>query len=126
MKMNIGGSPIAKSVDQTYRQYEAASIERAEAAGDPSMKVTNMRDNLREGDVAAMPVNNVVTQYAAMAKETAGFDYFQAAGQGSIADTLAMTKAGQERSTGQVALSAIQSARGAPPPTPTLRGKWGA
>ena len=60
---------IGKIGDQTYRQIEAGSEARAQAAADmlgvpksemSGMKVTDLNDNLREGDVAAkMPVNPV-------------------------------------------------------------------
>lgn len=56
-------SVVSKSVDSVYRGMEAASEERirqaAELLGeDPrnlsAMKMTNMKDNLREGDFSAM------------------------------------------------------------------------
>lgn len=58
-------------VDKTYRELETSSEARAEAAahfaGVPMsemshMKVTNLRDNTKPGEVAAMPVVNPVTQ----------------------------------------------------------------
>jgi len=66
----IRKSTYAKSVDQTYRAMEAASIQRAEEAADmlgvpkaemSDIKITNMRDpsEMREGDTAAiMPSMN--------------------------------------------------------------------
>jgi hypothetical protein len=60
---------IGKSADQVYRAAEAASVANAEAAaeltgGDPAdfsaMKITDMADYLRPGDVAAkMPATPV-------------------------------------------------------------------
>jgi len=61
---NIGGSVAARSVDQMWRQTEETSAARAAAAGDPSLKITNMRDNVKIGETAAMPVNNLVSQTA--------------------------------------------------------------
>lgn len=70
----IGGSTAAKSVDDVYRMNERAGEARmrlAEANGASpqlarQLKITNMRDNMREGDVAAihspMP-NNPTTQF---------------------------------------------------------------
>lgn len=65
-------SARAKSIDQVYRQMETASEARMQlAAGitgqDVSdfndMKITDLKDNLRPGDVAAMPmVANEVTK----------------------------------------------------------------
>lgn len=89
--------------DYVYRKLEADSEARAEAAlpaieqqlrdagiapdeaqrmaaqQASEIKVTNMRDNMREGDVAAMPslAGNVVAQTAQAYKEALGFDYFQ-------------------------------------------------
>lgn len=52
-KVNIGGSNISKAVDMTY------------AAAEESLGVTDLKDNLREGDIAAKVPNNPVTQVAA-------------------------------------------------------------
>ena len=65
--------PIGKSkiADGYYRAQEEASGHRAQMAaamggGDVSdysdMKITNMRDNMREGDIAAIPVANDVSR----------------------------------------------------------------
>lgn len=51
-RLNIGTNR-GKAGDRTYREIEEASKVRAEMAGDPSLKITDMNDNLREGDVAA-------------------------------------------------------------------------
>ena len=119
-KMNIG-TIKGKAPDITYRQMEEASIARAEASGNPADKMTNMRDNLREVDVAAMPVNNIVTQTA---EALAGGNYFQAAGMGDVAGALAGAKQGRERTTGSMALRAIQGGRASPLPT-SVQGSFG-
>lgn len=63
---NVGKSDINKAVDMTYRLVEESSAERAELAGSKHLKVTNMRDHLREGDVAVPPMpSNTVTAYMA-------------------------------------------------------------
>ena len=118
-QMNIG-TLHGKSGDKVYRMLEESSAYRAEVTGDPSLKVTNLKDNLREGDVAAMPVNNAVTQYAAAAKEAVGFDYFQA----SMGDTLGAVRSREERAGGASVLGAIQEAKGTTP-VPTVRGLRG-
>jgi hypothetical protein len=64
---HIGGSAIVRSVDGMYRHIEESSAERAALAGSPALKVTNMQDHLREGDVAVKMPNNTVTQYMEMA-----------------------------------------------------------
>lgn len=67
---HIGGSAIARSVDGMYREVERSSAERAELAGNPALRVTDMNDHLREGDVAAkMPVNTV-TQFMDVAGQS--------------------------------------------------------
>ncbi len=50
--VHIGGSSISKAVDMVYETQSAAG------------KQTNMKDSLREGDVAGMRVVNDVTRYA--------------------------------------------------------------
>lgn len=63
-RIAIGGSAIAKSTDLTYRQLEDSSAARAAELGAPSLKITDLRDNLREGDVAAKgPPDNVITRF---------------------------------------------------------------
>ncbi len=61
-----------KAADQTYRDMErgsehrthlAAAVGGGTAADYAGLKITNMRDNLREGDIAAMPVRNAVTEH---------------------------------------------------------------
>ena len=60
-----------RSTDGVYKAMERASEERvyqaaADAGCDASdmagLKITNMRDNMKQGDIAAMPVNNEVTR----------------------------------------------------------------
>jgi hypothetical protein len=64
-------SATTKATDKVYRDMETASIHRAEEAarmaGVPvsemsHLKITNLRDNVHEGETYAMPVNNPVTQ----------------------------------------------------------------
>ena len=102
-KMNIGGSPEGRSIDLTYKQIEESSIARAEEAGDPSLKITDLKDSLREGDVAAKIPNNPVTQYMAQT----GHSAWQG---GSAAATLQGMKPARGEG-GQVALEAIQKSR---------------
>jgi hypothetical protein len=61
-----------KVADQVYRDMEAGSEKRMHLAAEvgggtasdyASLKITNMQDNLRAGDVAAMPVRNAVTEH---------------------------------------------------------------
>lgn len=114
-QLNIGGSAIAKAADQAYRDLEASP------AG-----ITNLKDNLREGDVAAKPVQPSA-QYVEQVKQLApDFNPWQA-GMGMTTDAIAMSKKGRERTTGAKALNAIQSVQtgGVPAPVPGMRGGWG-
>lgn len=117
------GTGKGRAADDAYRQMESASIARAEAAGDPALKITNMKDNLREGDVAGIAPNNLVTQ---MAQEINGGNYFQA----NVSDQVALAQTGRERTNGSVALRAIQGG-GTPnfqPPAPPgggIKGSFG-
>jgi len=75
-KIAIGGSAIARATDQTYRLLESSTAARAAELGAPALKVTDLKDNLREGDVAAKPPpNNIVTNFAREAKERFGINY---------------------------------------------------
>jgi hypothetical protein len=76
---SIGGSDIAKGVDLTYSLLEASGEYRAEQTGNPNFKITNMKDHLREGDVAAVLPNNTVTGFMADA-ENRGVRYGWGAG----------------------------------------------
>ena len=116
--------------DMVFRQYEADSIARAEAAvpmierqlveaGVPvaeaqrqavaranDIKVTNLRDHIREGETAGIPVSNVVTHIADAMKEAVGFNYFQQ-GVGTAASGPAPVN-----ESGAKALGAIQATTG--------------
>lgn len=129
-RLNIGGSAIARSVDQTYRQYEEASAAAAEATGNPTMKVTNMKDNLREGDVAAIvpqPSKDYRDQVAAIA----GGDYSPwQGGFGGVSTqaALAGVKSGQDRGTGAPVMQAIQKTMFPQSPIRSVQGlspSWG-
>lgn len=85
---------IVQAVDQTYRQMEAGAehqIQEAarmtglDASEFANMKITDMKDNLREGDVAAVPVNNVVSQAMAAAPNLTGFQNQNALGYAAAA-----------------------------------------
>lgn len=125
------GTHKGKAVDLTYRQLEKSSEVRAEMAGDPSLKVTNLKDNLREGDVAAFapqPSKEYQSQVEAMAAATGqGISHWQSAPMGaSTSQVLSYAKSGPDRqSTGAGVLAAIQGGNGMPPPVPALKGKWG-
>lgn len=139
-KLNMPSS-LGKSADWSYRKLEADSEARAEAAvpmieeqlvqaGMPreeaqrravaqanEIKVTNMRDNMREGDVAAVPVKNTVTDVAdAMASAGLWNGYFQngspSAGPAPVNES------------GAKVLMGIQSGRASSPP-PSVAGLSG-
>jgi hypothetical protein len=113
-KLNIGGSALARATDQAYRDLEASP------AG-----ITDLKDNLREGDVAAKPVQpsqEYLQQVKGMAPD---YNPWQA-GIGMTTDAIAMSKKGRERTTGAKAIGAIQAATtGVPQPPPGLKGQWG-
>ena len=101
---------LGKSGDQVYRQLEASS------------GITNLKDGLREGDVAGIPVKNTVTEFAEAAKKEMGFDYWQT----SVGSYVSDASAGARQGTGQVALSAIQGGRAPSVATaPKLKSTWG-
>lgn len=113
-KVSIGGKAITKAVDMTYRSLEETSARRAGAVGNPQLKITNMKDRLREGDVAAVMPNNTVTHFMGEASNR-GVNYGWGGGGGLIAPTLtAPAPVPQNAFTGpgHVSLSAIQGEQG--------------
>jgi hypothetical protein len=67
--------PIGKSADQVYRQMEETSQHRAElvaeqfgeSAHETGMKITDMKDNQRAGDIAAQLPSSTIKPQAATA-----------------------------------------------------------
>lgn len=67
---HIQNAVIVKAVEQTYKGMEDASRHNMYAAREAgldadearSLQITDLKDNLREGDVAAMPIQNEVTR----------------------------------------------------------------
>ncbi len=97
----IGGSAIGKSVDQVHRQLEAPGYDsngNVVRAG-----ITNMNDRLRPGDVAAKPIENIVTQFQ---KEMGSQPWSGA----TTSEYLQMSRTGPAAGTGgNIALAALQS-----------------
>lgn len=89
---------IGRTADNVYRQTEAASLANIDTVADitgsdradlSAMKVTNMADYLRPGDIAAKLANNEVAKH--MAKT----------GQGGFSPALGMTGQDYASATGQ-------------------------
>ena len=79
--------------DRLYREMETASERRvemaAEKAGVPvsemsDLKITNLRDTRHEGAVAAVPVNNSVTQFMQQNPNAGGFGNQGASYSGAV------------------------------------------
>lgn len=79
----IGRRTASKSVDQIWKLTQEGSEIRAEAAGDPSLKITDQKDGfyggLRQGDTTAARVQNDVTRYA----DATGFQMWGQGGGGT-------------------------------------------
>lgn len=138
-RMNIG-TVTGLSGDWAYRKAEADSEARAEVArpqieaqlvaqGVPveeaqrqaavranEIKVTNLRDNIRDGEVAAIAPNNVVSQ---VANSIPGFSYFQGGSGASPGGKADFNESGFR------ALSVIQGARSTTPSVPSAAGMQG-
>jgi hypothetical protein len=71
----IGGSNIARATDGMYRELETTSAARAEALNAPHLKITDLNDRLREGDVAAKAPDNTVTRFQREAKAGVGANF---------------------------------------------------
>ena len=124
-QMNIG-TVKGKAADKTFREYSDATIAQAEAMGDPNIKVTNMKDNLREGDVAAV-APQPSKEYQQIVAGMGDYNPWHASIGGiSTADALQLTKNGRERGTGAVAIGAIQeSSMPVPIATAGIKPMWG-
>lgn len=110
------GQRADAAIPMIERQLVEAGVPVAEAqrqavARANDIRITNMRDNIREGEAAAMPVSNVVTHIADAMKEAVGFSYFQQ-GIGTAASGPAPVN-----ESGAKALGAIQAANGGPRPS---------
>lgn len=130
----IGPRNMSKATDASYRALEEGSQVRAEALGDPSLKITNIKDNLRAGDVAAITPNNAVNQFAEQQKHN-----YWGGGAGASGGSFdlglstqalvsqARAQRGGEQSPGAVALAAIQGkkAPGSPNIHPSVRAGAG-
>jgi hypothetical protein len=83
------------SIDKVYRDMEKGSEVRARAAAElagtsvadmSDLKITNMRDNQRQGDYAVPEVSNAITQFMQAHPEAGGFRSSEAlAYSGSVA-----------------------------------------
>ncbi len=117
-KVAIGGSAIVRAVDGTYKWAEDSSIARAEEHNAPFMKITNMKDHLREGDVAAMPPPaNALTSWMDAVKGEHGVSYgFQRGSTGvqnqSVVGQPTKPMNNQFVGPGHAALSAVQGSGG--------------
>lgn len=76
------GKAAHKSPDQVFRAMEAGSIARAEQAASMlnvpvsemgDLKMTDMKDNVREGEISAKTPNNEVSRAMAAAPGVTGF-----------------------------------------------------
>jgi hypothetical protein len=59
---HIQNSAVVKGVDGAWQAEQEGAKFRAELSGESSLSITDMKDNLRAGDITAIPVNNTVTQ----------------------------------------------------------------
>lgn len=126
----VGARTRSKTVDAVYRAHEASSERRAEMAGDPSLKISDMKDNfygggMREGDVAAVTPKNPVSDYM----QATGMDPWAVSGGVGMESIVAAAKGG-ETSTGAGIVKSIakQNFGGGPKvarPSAPMQGKWG-
>lgn len=86
-----------QTADTLYRQMEAGSEFRAQLAGEPSLKMTNLKDNLRAGDIAEVPIVNDVSRLVDTAPQmfghtTQGLAFSQGVSQGHFPNAGARTQ----------------------------------
>ena len=94
------GNAHAASLDQVYHQMEAGAAYRAELAGEPSLKITDLKDNLRAGDTSYVPVQNDVTRAMERQPGNWGFSAQNGLAQSQQAHTGYMPNAGLRALTG--------------------------
>ncbi len=106
---NIGGSAIARSTDMTYRQLEESSAARAAELDAPSLKVTNLNDNLREGDVAAKgPPQNTIWHFDQSLSSDPQYGRKMTGWGGGFGGPIGTATRGNAPGPGHVALSGVQ------------------
>jgi hypothetical protein len=96
-----------KAADQVYRDMERGAEHRTHLAAEvgggtasdySSLKITDMKDNLRAGDIAAMPVRNAVTEHMERYKQ-GGFTGGEAVGYSGAVQTGPFPNAGAKMRT---------------------------
>lgn len=111
-------SAKSKATDQVYRDIERSSENNARAAAElagcdvsemANMKVTNIRDARKPGQVAAVPVVNAVSQHMD-AMERAGMPV--GFGVPNAAELASSVKSGPYPNAGAKAMAAIQKSIG--------------
>jgi hypothetical protein len=88
-------SPNTNKTDASYRQLEMQSEARAQMAADMAgvpvsemsdLKITNLKDNTRPGEVAAIPVVNDVTRQMDLLRQRGGQVGFQSNAREAFGD----------------------------------------
>jgi hypothetical protein len=96
-----------KIADQVYRDMEKGSEHRTHLAAEmgggtasdySNLKITDMKDNLRAGEIAAMPVRNAVTEHMERFKQ-GGFAGSEGVGYSSAVQTGPFPNAGAKMRT---------------------------
>lgn len=104
-KITVGGGAIARSVDTTINDYMEATQRHARENGIPGGGITDMKDSLREGEIAVKTPDNIVSRTQNAVHEAGGGGPWQA----NVQEYVAGAKTGQVRDTGASALEhAIQ------------------
>jgi hypothetical protein len=110
-------SAATKANDKVYRDIEVGSEVRAQAAADmvgvpvsdmSSLKITDLKSTVREGDIAAPPVNNAVTQFMNANPQVSGYQG-AADGRGVGYGQMAHSGAPETRYAGARTRTSIQS-----------------
>jgi hypothetical protein len=89
----VRSSERSKTIDNVYRDMERGSEQRAQMAAEMTgapvsemsdLRITNLNDRQRPGDIAAQPVNNPVSQFMQANPGIAGFAANGAAFAGGV------------------------------------------
>jgi len=93
---------IGKVADNVYRQMEAGAALRADIAGEPGLKLTDLRTDAVPGETSAVPVNNEISRFMAQTGVGGAVDASSGASYAAAAATGAYARSGMQTLTGLI------------------------
>jgi hypothetical protein len=93
---------IGKVADNVYRQMEAGAALRADIAGEPGLKLTDLRTDAAPGETSAVPVNNEISRFMAQTGVGGAVDASSGASYAAAAATGPYARSGMQTLTGLI------------------------